>query len=450
MTAVLYVLWFVVAVMVLVPIHEFGHFYVARRCGVKVLRYSIGFGKVLLRWHDRQGTEFALSAIPLGGYVKMLDEREGDVPEAELHRAFNRKTVWQRIAIVIAGPIANFLLAILFFWVLLLGGERDLTPVVGQVEPDSIAAHAGLDSGQEIVAVDGVSTPTRQALYRQLIRRLGESGVLKISIRYPESSLIYQSEIVLDKWLRGTDNPDPLAGLGVSLFVPKSPAIAADILPDSPAARAGMQVGDQILRVNDDPIVGAQAWINYVRTRAGETLAVELERTGQLVKLSLIPESIVENGVSYGRVGMSMAMQPWPEEMLRDYHYTIPGALLGSLEKTWDTTGFVFLSIKKLLVGEISTKNLSGPVSIAKVAGSSAQGGWKSFVAFLAMLSIFLGVFNLLPIPVLDGGHLLYYLIEVIKGRPVSEKAQMFGYQIGLFLVVGLSVVALYNDIMRL
>lgn len=450
MTVVQYILWFVVAVMVLVPIHEFGHFYVARLCGVKVLRYSIGFGKILLRWRDKQGTEFALAAIPLGGYVKMLDEREGDVPSAELERTFNRKTVWQRIAIVLAGPVANFLLAIVFFWVVLLGGERDLVPVVGKVNAGSIAAHAGLDAGQEIIAVDGVPTPTRQALYQQLLRRLGESGVMSFSLRYPESELVYQSEVVLDKWLRGTESPDPLAGLGFSLFVPESPAVAAEILPDSPAQRAGMQPGDQILSVNGEIVANAEVWIDYVRPRAGEILAIEIKRQEQVISLSLTPESIVENGVSYGRVGMSMAMQPWPEEMLRDYHYTLAGAFMASLEKTWKTSEFVLLSIKKLLVGEISTKNLSGPVSIAKVAGSSAQGGWKSFIAFLAMLSIFLGVFNLLPIPVLDGGHLLYYLIEVIKGRPVSEKAQMFGYQVGLFLVVGLSVVALYNDIMRL
>jgi regulator of sigma E protease len=443
-------LWFLVAVMVLVTVHEFGHFYVARRCGVRVLRFSIGFGKILYSWRDRHGTEFALAALPLGGYVKMLDEREGDVPESELHGAFNRKSVWQRIAVVVAGPVANFLLAILLFWGLMLGGERDLAPIVGMVEPGSVAAHAGLDAGQEIISVDGEPTPTRTALYQQLLRRLGESGTMYFSLRYPESSLEYQSEVVLDNWLRGAEDPDPLKGLGLTLFTPELPAIAGEILPDTPAARAGMKPGDHILSANGESIDSAQAWIDFVKPRAGQQLAVELKRGEEIISLSLTPESIVENGVSYGRVGMSIAPQPWPEEMLRDYHYSIPGALLAGVEKTWNTTGFVLLSIKKLVVGEISTKNLSGPVSIAKVAGSSAQGGWKSFIAFLALLSIFLGVFNLLPIPVLDGGHLLYYLIEVVKGSPVSDRVQMAGYQVGLFLVVGLSLMALYNDIMRL
>lgn len=444
-----YILWFLVAIVVLVTVHEFGHFYVARRCGVHVLRFSIGFGKILFSWRDRQGTEFAVAAIPLGGYVKMLDEREGEVPEHQLHRAFTRKSVWQRMAIVVAGPAANFILALLLFWGLLLGGERDLTPVVGKVESGSIAAHAGLDVGQEIISVDGRPTPTRQALYQQLLRRLGETGVMHFNLRYPDSAFEYQSEVMLDKWLQGAENPDPLAGLGLTLFVPAAEAIAAEILPGSPAERAGIQPGDKILRANGEALANAEAWINYVKPRAGEQLVIEVERHNEIITLSVTPESIVENGVSYGRVGMSIAPQPWPEEMLRDYHYSVSGALVASARKTWDTTGFVFLSIKKLLVGEISTKNLSGPVSIAKVAGSSAQSGWKSFIAFLALLSIFLGVFNLLPIPVLDGGHLLYYVIEAIKGSPVSEKVQMAGYQVGLFLVIGLSLVALYNDIMR-
>jgi regulator of sigma E protease len=444
------ILWFIVALVVLVAVHEFGHFYVARRCGVKVLRFSIGFGKVLFSRRDRHGTEFAFAAIPLGGYVKMLDERDSEVPEHELQHAFTRKTVWQRMAIVIAGPVANFLLAILLFWGLLLGGERGLAPVIGSVEASSIAAHAGLDAGQEIIAVDGEPTPTRQALYQRLLHRLGESGVIQFSLRYPDSEFEYQAEVRLDKWLQGDENPDPVAGLGLSLYVPEAEPVAHEILPNSPAERAGLKAGDIIRYADGKSLASAPAWIEYVRARPGESLAVEVEREGRLLSLSLVPESIVENGVSYGRVGMAMVPPSWPESMIRHTHYSVVEALGAGLEKTWSTTGFVFLSIKKLLVGEISTKNLSGPVSIAKVAGSSAQGGMGSYIAFLALLSIFLGVFNLLPIPVLDGGHLLYYLIEAVKGSPISEKAQMLGYQVGLFLVIGLSLVALYNDIARL
>lgn len=444
------ILWFLVALIVLVAVHEFGHFYVARLCGVKVLRFSIGFGKVLLKRVDRHGTEFAFAAIPLGGYVRMLDERDGNVAPEDLPHTFNRKNLWQRSAVIIAGPLANFILALLLFWGLFLGGQRDAAPVIGSITPGSPAAYAGLDVGQEIIEIDGEATPTRQAVYQQLLRRLGESGVMRFTSRYPESEFLYHSEARLDGWLRGETDPDPLEGIGLSFYIPEVEAVAVEVLPDSAAERAGIKAGDRILHADGERVNNGQAWIDLVKERAGKTFPVEVERNGQVSILAITPESIEDGGVSYGRVGMTLKQASWPEEMLRDYHYSIPGALVASAEKTWDTTGFVFLSIKKLLVGEISAKNLSGPVSIAKVAGSSAQSGWKNFIAFLALLSIFLGVFNLLPIPMLDGGHLLFFLIEAIKGSPVSEKTQLAGYQVGLFLVIGLSLVALYNDIMRL
>lgn len=444
------ILWFLVAIIVLVTIHEFGHFYVARRCGVKVLRFSIGFGRVLWRWSDKQGTEYAISAIPLGGYVKMLDEREGEVPADEAHHSFNRKSVWQRMAIVVAGPLANFILAILLFWALVLPGVRDFTPVIGSVEPGSLAAHAGLEAGQEILAIDGEATPTRQAVYQQLLRRLGESGVMDVALRYPNSSLRYQSEVVLDDWLKGVEEPDPLGGLGLRFYTPAVDTLAAAVTPGSPADLAGMKAGDRVLAADGEAMVSGSDWIDYVKQRPGQPIEILIERAGEEATITITPEVITENGTTVGRVGVALQLQPWPEEMIRQNQYSIGGAFIVGVERTWDTAGFVLLSVKKLLFGEISTKNLSGPISIAKVAGSSAESGLESFVAFLALLSIFLGVFNLLPIPVLDGGHLLYYLIEAIKGSPVSEKVQLAGYQVGLFLVIGLSVLALYNDIMRL
>lgn len=444
------ILGFLVAILVLVTIHEFGHFYVARRCGVKVLRFSIGFGKVLYSRHDKHGTEYALAAIPLGGYVKMLDEREGEVAPEDKHLSFNSKTVWQRIAIVIAGPVANFILAILLFWGLMLQGEKDLIPVIGKVEAGSIAAHAGLESGQEVLSVDGEPTPTRQMFYQQLLRRLGETGVMQLTLKYPGSSLSYESEIVLTEWLQGVDEPDPLKGLGLSLYVPPLDAVAAEITPGSPAENAGMRTGDRVVSVDGQSIDSAEIWIDYVKQRPGQALQVMIERDKEQLTLTMTPASVTEKGETFGRVGMGVQPKPWPEEMVREYHHSIGGAFIAGVNKTWDTSAFVLLSVKKLVLGEISTKNLSGPISIAKVAGASAESGLKSFIGFLALLSIFLGVFNLLPIPVLDGGHLMYYLIEAIKGSPVSEKAQLAGYQVGLFLVVGLSLLALYNDIMRL
>ncbi len=444
------ILSFLVALLILVSIHEFGHFYVARRCGVKVHRFSIGFGKVLWSWRDRQGTEYALAALPLGGYVKMLDEREGDVAPEERHMAFNNKTVWQRIAIVAAGPLANFLLAILLFWVLLLQGQRDLIPVIDTVAPGSIAAQAGLEKGQEIVAIDGTPTPTWQALNKALLNRLGETGKISFEVAYPDSSLTYKSEAQLVEWLRESDNPNPIEGLGIALFLPKIPPIVGEVIVASPAERAGLKTGDKILQVDDLPINDWQSWVEYVREHPGKPLQVSLERDNQLSQVTLIPELVEEGGQRLGRVGVGVEAYSIPEDMIRSYDYSIAGAFVAGVNKTWETSGFVLLSVKKLILGEISTKNLSGPITIAKVAGSSAEGGLRSFIGFVALLSVFLAVFNLLPIPVLDGGHLFYYLIEVIKRKPVSDKVQMLGYQVGLFLVISLSVLALYNDIMRL
>lgn len=444
------IIWFLVALVILVAVHEFGHFYVARRCGVKVLRFSIGFGRVLWRRRDRQGTEYALAAIPLGGYVKMLDEREGDVPEEELHRSFNRKNVWQRIAIVAAGPVANFILAILLFWLLMIPGTREPIPIVGDVEPGSVAAQAGLEAGQEILAVDGEPTPTWQALHQQLLRRLGESGTIQFLVKYPGSDLQYMSQAPLDGWLRGAEEPDPVAGLGLTLDRPEPQAILGQIVPDSPAERAGLLSGDRILSVDGELVSGWSEWVDYVRARPGQEIQMTVERDGGQTSLSVTPETIEENGERFGRVGVGIQPQPWPEERIRTYHYGLVESFVAGVDRTWETAGFVLLSVKKLVVGEISTKNLSGPITIAKVAGDSAESGWKSFVGFVALLSIFLGVFNLLPIPVLDGGHLLYYAIEVVKGSPVSDRVQQVGYQIGLVMVVGLMVLAFYNDIMRL
>lgn len=450
MSVLLSLVSFIAALLILVSIHEFGHFYVARRCGVKVLRFSIGFGKVFWSWRDKQGTEYALAVLPLGGYVKMLDEREGDVLPEERHLAFNTKTVWQRIAIVAAGPVANILLAILLFWLLLLQGQRDLIPIVGSVEPNSIAAHAGIEVGQEIIAVDGEATPTWNALNRALLNRLGESGEIHFVLAYRDSHFHYESKAQLVDWLKDAADPDPVAGLGITLHLPTIPPIIGEVIADSPAEKAGAQVGDKVLAVDNQPIQDWQTWVEYVRKHPQASLQVQIERAGQQLELTMIPESVDEAGVAVGRVGMGVKAYSIPDELIRSHEYSVAGAFVAGVDKTWETSAFVLLSVKKLILGEISTKNLSGPITIAKVAGSSAQSGFKSFISFVALLSVFLAVFNLLPIPVLDGGHLFYYLIEVIKGKPVSDKVQMLGYQVGLFIVISLSVLALYNDIARL
>jgi len=451
MTLAYQIMSFLVAIIILVTVHEFGHFYVARLCGVKVLRFSLGFGKVIWRRFDKQGTEFSLSALPFGGYVKMLDEREGEVPTELSHQAFNRKTVGQRMAIVLAGPAANFILAIILFWILLLGGERSLVPLIAVVQPDSVASRSGLEAGQEIIAVDGVQTATEQSLVKHLIGRLGESGQLLFKVRYPDSDLFYEISVPINEWLKDATDPDPLQDLGIDIG-PVAPVVG-EVIADTPAARAGFRVEDKLVRVNQHPVHDWRDFQRLIRPLSGEEAKVDIERlstTGDLEPLSLwvTPESFTEKGVSYGRVGM--APKPLPEELVRHYDYSVAGALVAGVKRTWDTSGFVLLSVKKLIFAEISTKNLSGLITIAKVAGSSAQKGLKSFVGFIALLSVFLGVFNLLPIPVLDGGHLVYLSLEAIQGKPVSERLQMLGFQVGLVLVIGLSVLAMYNDIMRL
>lgn len=439
---------FLVALIILVAVHEYGHFYVARRCGVKVLRFSIGFGQVLWSRTDKLGTEYTLSALPLGGYVKMLDEREGNVAESEKAFAFNNQSVWKRMAIVAAGPIANIIFAVLLLWISLLNGEEGLIPKVNKVLPNSVAEQMGVEPKQEIVAVDGVPTPTWGELNRALAERLGETGDIEVTVVYPDSTYQYRLLGKLDNWLKADAEPDPVKGLGVELYFPIAP-IVGEIDKGSAAEKAGFQMGDKILSVADKPIKDYREWIEIIQNNPGKVLTILIERNRQVVEIVATPMPHQAEGRIIGRLGMRPLAQSVDESLVRTAHYTLAGALVRAVEKTWDTSAFLLLSIKKLIVGEISTKNLSGPVTIAKVAGSSAKGGLESFVAFLVMVSISLAIFNLLPIPVLDGGHLFYCLIEVIRGKPVSDRIQNWGYQLGFVLIISLTFFALYNDLTR-
>lgn len=451
MGILLYVVYFLIALLILVTIHEFGHYYVAKRCGVKVLRFSVGFGRPLFSWKDKSGTLYTLAMIPLGGYVKMLDEREGEVDAEELSQAFTRKSVFARIAIVAAGPIANFILAILLFWGLTLGGTTEISPIIGHVEKGSVAEQLGLEKGQTIIAIDGEPTRDWQAVQQNLLNRLGESGMMHFSVRYPGSELVYQSEVELVDWLRGVEEPDPIEGLGIRFYRPEVTLEIGVVAPGTPAEKAGIQVGDKILAADGQPMELWQPWAAYVMARAEQSVDLLVLRQGQEINLTVVPELVtLDDGRKVGRVGVAGVSPEWPEGAIVHRQYGVFESFGVAVERTWSTAGFVLLSVKKLIVGEISTKNLSGPITIAKVAGDSAERGLKSYIGFMALISIFLGVFNLLPIPVLDGGHLLYYLIELVKGSPVPEKVQLVGFQLGLLMVACLTVVALYNDITRL
>ncbi|MBD8482542.1 sigma E protease regulator RseP [Pseudomonas coleopterorum] len=449
MSALYMIIGTLVALGVLVTFHEFGHFWVARRCGVKVLRFSVGFGTPLLRWHDRQGTEFVVAAIPLGGYVKMLDEREGEVPADQAEQSFNRKSVRQRIAIVAAGPVANFLLALVFFWLLAMLGTQQLKPVVGSVEPGSIAATAGLMAGEEIVAVDGESTAGWAAVNLQMVRRLGETGSLQLTVREPGSDAQATRSLALSQWLQGSDEPDPIRSLGIRPWRPALEPILAELDPNGPAQSAGLRAGDRLLALDGQPLGDWQQVVDLVRQRPDSRIVLRVERDNAQLD---VPVNLVSKGEgkAAGYLGAGVKPVEWPPQMLREVSYGPLDAVVEGARRTWTMSVLTLDSLKKMLFGELSVKNLSGPITIAKVAGASAQSGFGDFLNFLAYLSISLGVLNLLPIPVLDGGHLLFYLIEWVRGRPVSDRVQGWGIQIGISLVVGVMLLALINDLGRL
>jgi regulator of sigma E protease len=439
-----------VALGVLVTFHEYGHFWVARRCGVKVLRFSVGFGRPLLRWHDRQGTEFVIAAIPLGGYVKMLDEREGDVPPGMLDQAFNRKTVKQRFAIVSAGPLANFLLALFFFWALAMLGSEQVRPVVGAVEVGSLAERGGLVAGQEIVEVNGKPTAGWAEVNLQLIRRLGESGSLEMLVREGDDSQAQRVQLELNEWLKGVEEPDPIGSLGIRPWRPEITPVVAQLDPEGPAQAAGVRLGDRLVSLNGERLNQWQEVVDRVRPLAGKPVQLEVERDGKVLELPLILAERGEGDNRRGYLGAGVAAGEWPAGMLRNVSYGPFEAVGEGLRRTWTMSVLTLDSLKKMLFGELSVKNLSGPITIAKVAGASAQSGVGDFLNFLAYLSISLGVLNLLPIPVLDGGHLLFYLVEWVRGRPLSDRVQGWGVQIGISLVVGVMLLALVNDLGRL
>jgi regulator of sigma E protease len=449
------ILILIVTLGILVSIHEYGHFWVARRCGIKVLRFSVGFGKPLLRWTDKHGTEFVVAGIPLGGYVKMLDEREGPVPTDQQQFAFNRKPVTQRIATVAAGPLANFLLAILIYWLIFLSGVSGVVPIIDSVTPGSIAEIAGLEPGQEIVAVDGEATPTREAVHLRLLNRLGESGEIIFSAKYPGSELVYESSAELDRWLAGEETTNLVGGLGISLYQPPITPVVDVVVEDTPADAAGLEPGDTIVATGGIEFNDWFKWSSYVRDHAETPLSLYYLRDGIRYQTEITPALVTnEEGESYGQIGVQLRFDPewpnWPESMQRSFSYSMGGAAIAAVNKTWEMSYFTLDAIGKMLEGLISPKNLSGPITIAKVASASAQSGLEHYLGFLALLSVSLGVLNLLPIPVLDGGHILYYLIELLSGREVPERVQVWGYKFGLVIILGLMTFAIYNDISRL
>jgi regulator of sigma E protease len=439
-----------IALGVLVSFHEYGHFWVARRCGVKVQKFSIGFGTALLRWKDSQGTEFVIAALPLGGYVKMVDEREGNVAEEDLPYAFTRKSVWQRIAIVAAGPIANFLLALVAFWIVFLSGERGIAPVAGHVNAGSLAAEAGFETGTEIIAVDGKPTATWSAATRQLFGYIGTSGDIPFTVTYPDSNIQYQLLVPVERWLRDAEEPSPLRELGINPPFELESLNLVAVSEEGAGYSAGLRDGDRLLAIDGVDIRSIQTFVERIAASPGISVDLLVERESGQQLIQVVPRLVERDGQQVGQLGVQLSsVGRYPEALLRTVDYGPLGAIARAADETVETSAFVLESIGKLVMGELSPKNLSGPITIAKVAGDTAKSGFDNFIRFIAILSIMLGVMNLLPIPVLDGGHLVYYLIEIVKGSPVSDSVQMVGYKVGFFMLMGLMVFATYNDVMR-
>ena len=435
----------------LIAIHEFGHYFVARKLGVKVLVYSIGFGPTILKWTSKKsGIQYQLSALPLGGYVKMLDEREESVAEEDLPYAFNRQHPWKRIAIVAAGPLINLVFAILLFWVLFLPAQEQLNTRVGKVLADTPAAAAQMQVGDKITAIDGTSVSTWEKLNFALVDRVGETG--NIQVQAERAGEIKTFNLPIQNFIND-QSQSPLDVLGFTPYRPQIPAIVSKLSEDGAAIRQGMKQGDQIVAIDGVKMNDWYDVVQVVQASPEKLLKVDVLRNNQIQQLEVMPQGKRDN---MGNVSGVLGVQSDPGKIVipDDYKQTIQyspsEALLMAVDKTGQLSSMILNSIVKMVRGLIGLDNLSGPITIAKVAGQSAEMGWQTFISFMALMSVSLGILNLLPIPMLDGGHLVYYFIELIRGKPVSEQIQLVGLKIGMVLLGSMMLLALFNDIMRL
>jgi len=442
---------FALALGVLIVAHEGGHFIVARLAGVKVLRFSVGFGRTV--WSKRFGrdnTEWSIGVFPLGGYVKMLDEKEGDVSPEELHRSFNRQSVWRRMAIVVAGPLANLLLAVLLYWCVFWYGSEEPKPLIGTPVASSPAADAGLVNGERVLKVGGDLVQTWQDFRWALLRRVVDQDVIELEVINAQSEIAIRHLNVAQIRKSGLE-ADSLEKLGFVFYRPKLPAVIGVITADSAASISGLRVGDEIVMINDLPVATWSDVVRMVRSSPGKSMGFIVLRGHEQFLVGITPASIEEEGRQIGRIGAAVKS---PDSMRSDLMITVRYGVVTSLGKavneTWDKSVFSLVMIRKMLTGEVSWRNISGPVTIADYAGQSARLGIDYYLKFLALISISLAVLNLLPIPILDGGHLLYYAVEVIKRGPLSERSMEVGQKIGLVLLMLLMVCSFYNDINRL
>ncbi|MCS3434501.1 sigma E protease regulator RseP [Klebsiella sp. BIGb0407] len=440
---------FVIALGVLITVHEFGHFWVARRCGVRVERFSIGFGKALWRRTDRHGTEFVIALIPLGGYVKMLDERVETVSPEMRHYAFNNKTVSQRAAIIAAGPLANFIFAIFAYWLVFIIGVPSLRPVVGEIVPNSIVAETQITSGMELKAIDGIETPDWDSVRLALFSKIGDDS-LRIAYAPFGTDQTREATLDLSHWQFEPDKEDAITSLGFRPRGAQVKTVLQEVQPQSAADKAGLQAGDRIVKVNGQPVTQWMDFVYLVRDNPGQPLMVEVDRKGETRELTLTPDSKQGKTKLEGFAGVVPEVIPLPEEYKTVKQYGPFVAVAEATDKTWQLMKLTVNMLGKLITGDVKLNNLSGPISIAQGAGMSAEYGVIYYLMFLALISINLGIINLFPLPVLDGGHLLFLAIEKLKGSPVSERVQDVSYRIGSVLLVLLMGLALFNDFSRL
>lgn len=440
---------FILALGILVTVHEYGHFWVARKAGVKVLRFSIGFGKPLIKWHDKHDTEYVIAAIPLGGYVKMLDERVDEVSAEQRHLSFNAKSVQARIAIVAAGPLANFIFAIFALAAMYMVGVQSVKPVVGSVNEGSRAEQAGIMPSQQIIKIGDDGIATWQDATFALMASLGDKSVA-VTVRDEQ----FQEQVKMldiDGWKLDQQDVPPLASLGIVPFRPQATLTVATISPNSAAADANLQAGDEIIAVNGETITSWTQLVNVIQQSANKSLQFSVKRQDSIELLNVTPKGQRNSdGLLQGFLGVAPVVETWPDGYIETRHYGPLDSMVLGVSETWRLISLSFDMIGNLITGQVSVKNLSGPVGIAVGAGTSVSYGLVAFLGFLALISVNLGVFNLLPLPVLDGGHLMYYIIELFRKKPVSEKTQEFGFKVGALLLIFLTCFALFNDVSRL
>lgn len=434
---------FIIAIAVLVSVHEYGHFWAARKCGIKVHRFSIGFGKVIWKRIDKYGTEFAVSMIPLGGYVKMLDGRNEVVLAEQKSQAFDSKSVLQRSFVIIAGPLANFIFAIFAYWVIYLYGMPTVKPVIESITPSSIAAQAHIEPNTQILAVDGEETQDWETINMLLATKMGESNV-EITLSPFNSNIEQQRTLNLTNWIFDPEKESAFEALGIMPMRPKIEMVLSKVVQNSPAENAGLQIGDKILKEN----LTALPWQDFIKqVEQGESFSIKVERNGETLDKTITP---VRNQNGKWFVGVSPTLTKLADEYRTELKYGILESLQKGIEKTGQLSLLTLKILGKLLTGDLSLNNLSGPISIAKGAGASANIGLVYFLSFMALISVNLGIMNLFPLPVLDGGHLVFLTMEAVKGKPVSERVQSICYRIGAALLLSLTVFALFNDFLHL